>query len=162
MSARRSRQYGENGSRLRVMKPLTLTFKITRIVIAIGVSLWMTSGCLLTCSKGEVRPVELTRSINGSHSCCHRPLSKKSRASRPTTKDTALIANLTGSAKECPLAANANAIAAKKSGASGGAAAATAVVPNLASRSERSPVVFSSSSFCNPSPTYLRCCVFLI
>jgi len=144
------------------MNPPFLTFNIPRIVIAIGISLWMTSGCLLTCSKGDVRAAEVSRSVNAGHSCCHRPAAKKSHASRPDNRTDSLLASPMGSAKDCPLAANASAITAKNTGASSDAVAVTAVIPNAESRDEQTRVVFSSSQLGDRAPTYLRCCVFLI
>ena len=137
--------------------------KLTRYVLAIGVSLWISGGCLFGCSTGEVRGAEVSPTTHGSHTCCTRPKPKKVTLGRVSDRQSLFLAGLPNSIKDCPLAANATAITAKQSGASIDASQATIpVLPILARRTDQNHFAIGSSQLPNREGTYLRCCVFLI
>lgn len=152
---------------------LALFSKITRLLLAVSVSLWMAGGCLFGCSNTTAMGAEVASS-NGasnasfqsphSHDCCTRPTAKRKQAATKSPRAySQSLAALPQAMKNCPLAVNATATTAK-SGSDQPAVerAAVALLPGAENPCEQTRVTIDSSYLPNRGPIHLRCCVFRI
>jgi hypothetical protein len=151
--------------------------KAVRLLLAVSVSVWMTGGCLFSCSNsamGAENSVQTavagdschTKQSHGqSHDCCAAKKRKKQIArtsKQPSTLPT-LAPAPRGMVNDCPLVVNSTAVISKKSGHSTDPARGPVVVsPSIEKTGERPNTFVLNSSPPNRGPTYLRCCVFLI
>lgn len=164
---------------------VALFIKVTRVLLAVSVSVWMAGGCLFGCGNMNAMAAGATptsasaagdencRVVQQTHSCCTRPGAQKPKAKAKTslrlTKDTrgafpsgTLTAPPHGM-KDCPLLANNSAAISKTSSSQPdpGRTPVT-VLPSIESLNEQARVTIGSLYVPNRGPTHLRCCVFLI
>ena len=164
---------------------MALFAKISRLLLAVSVSVWMAGGCLFGCSNTNVMAAERTqssagaasdedcRAVSQAHSCCTRPVAQKQKPnvkkSLRFSKDvvaTHSSGTLTAPAhgmKDCPLLANNTAATSKNSGGQlDPGRTPVAVLPSVENLRRQSPVTIVASHVPNRGPTHLHCCVFLI
>jgi hypothetical protein len=167
---------------------VALFIKITRLLLALSVSVWMAGGCLFGCSNMNAMAAEVTPSSANAagdedcraaqaHSCCTRPGAPKQKNAQKAKAKTTL--RLTKEAlavfpsgtltapphgmQDCPLLANNTAAISKSSGSQPDPGRTpVAVLPSIESLNEQPSVTIASSYVPNRGPTHLRCCVFLI
>jgi len=167
---------------------LALFIKLTRLLLAVSVSVWMAGGCLFGCGNMNAMAAEAAPSSASAagdencraaqaHSCCTRPgaaKQKNAQKAKPKTDQRLtkeplaafpsgmLNAPLHGM-KDCPLLANNTAATSKSSGSQPDPGRApAAALPSAESLNEQPRVTIGSSYVPNRGPTHLRCCVFLI
>ena len=163
---------------------VALFIKLTRLLLAVSVSVWMAGGCLFGCGNMNAMAAEATpssASVAGdenchaaqAHSCCTRPGAQKQKAKaktslRLTKVPRAILPGGTLTAPphgmaDCPLLANNTAATSKSSGSQPDPGRTpVAVLPSIESLNEQPRVTIASSYVPNRGPTHLRCCVFLI
>ena len=157
-----------------------VSLKVVRLLLAVSVSVWLAGGCLLGCgSEMAAQGDESSQAdVEGEschtaqkHHCCSKPKpAKQSTHAKHSTFDLKLIESTLALAslprdmmRDCPLAMNATAIAAKDKTNSPEAARATnAELPVGAGLGELPQKHVIVPLVPNRGPTYLRCCVFLI
>ena len=150
--------------------------KAVRLLLAVSVSVWMTGGCLFSCSNAMAAENSMQTATGGdschakqshgqSHDCCAAKKPKKQIARTPKQPSTlpTLAPTPRGMVNDCPLVVNSTAVISKKSGHSTDPARAPVVLsPFVDNTNERSNTFVVNSFPPNRGPTYLRCCVFLI
>ena len=166
---------------------LTLAVKVSRLLLALCVSVWMAGGCLFGCSGSEVLAAEVSRDANEAsaavsdescnvsrqHDCCTRPGAQKPKtvkaqkqiARRPAGQpiDSSALAGIPHGMKDCPLMTAATAVTVKSSGnLPDPGRVHVAVLASIKSTSEQTQFTPDRSYLPNRGPTHLRCCVFLI
>ena len=164
-----------------------LAIKVSRLLLALCVSVWMAGGCLFGCSGSEVLAAEISSDANESsaavsdescnvsrqHDCCTRPNAQKPKtvkaqkqiARRPAAQpiDSSALAGIPHGMKDCPLMTAATAVTIKSSGnLPDPGPVHVAVLPSIKSTSEQTQFTRDRSYLPNRGPTHLRCCVFLI
>ncbi|MCA1576592.1 MAG: hypothetical protein LC794_04410 [Acidobacteria bacterium] len=169
-----------------------LFIKITRLLLAVSVSVWLAGGCLFGCGNMSATAAEAAPSSASAagdencraaqaHSCCTRPgAAKQNNAQKNAQKAKAktnlrltkeqLAAFPSGTLtapphgmKDCPLLANNTAATSKSSGSQPDPGRTpVAALPSVESLKEQTRVTIASSYVPNRGPTHLRCCVFLI
>lgn len=102
-----------------------------------------------------------------SHDCCARkkalPKKQNASTSKPPKGSQTLKGFPRGMMKDCPLAANATAVASKFNGHEPGPGRdPVSVTPVVDNKFEQSNALFAVGHIPNRGPTHLRCCVFLI
>jgi hypothetical protein len=157
-----------------------LSIKVARLVLALSVSFWMAgAGCMLGCGN-SVSAAEWVRAESAdapqvviaadacasahSHHCCPKQLARKTTAKTLSNPEVLLAAVPSPMGMEgCPLAVNATAAFSKPSSAQANPDATLVdVSPRLQGAGRRSNISSTSPLIPNRTPTYLRCCVFLI
>lgn len=163
--------------------------KLTRLLLAVSVSVWMAGGCLFGCGNLNAMAAEATLSsasaagdencrVAQAHSCCTRPgAPRQMKAQQAKAKTTPQLTKVPLAAfpngtltapphgmKDCPLLANNTAATSKSSSSSQPDPGRTpvAALPSVESVNEQTRVTIASSHVPNRGPTHLRCCVFLI
>ena len=172
---------GPQGSRLSSMN-LALFIKLTRLLLAVSVSVWMAGGCMFGCGNMNAMAAEATpssasaagdedcRVAQSAHSCCTRPGAQKQKAKTKSSlrlPTRAALPNETLTApphgmKDCPLLANNSAAISKSSSQPDPGRTPVPVLPALESLNDQPVLTIASSHVPNRGPTHLRCCVFLI
>ena len=151
-----------------------VSLKVVRMLLAVSVSVWLAGGCLLGCGSAMAAPGNATSetAVEGEschsaqkHHCCSKP--KPAKQSTIDPKFTESILALTSlprdMMKDCPLAMNATAIAAKaNTNSPESTQGTTAELPVGAGNGELPQKHVIAPLVPNRGPTYLRCCVFLI
>ena len=155
-----------------------VSLKVVRLLLAVSVSVWLAGGCLLGCGSAmAAQDHESSQAaVEGEschtaqkHHCCSKPAPAK-QSTHAKTFDLKLIESTLALAslprdlmKDCPLAMNATAIAAKANTGSPEATQATnAELPVRIGNGELPQKHVIVPLAPNRGPTYLRCCVFLI
>ena len=155
-----------------------VSLKVGRLLLAVSVSVWLAGGCLLGCGSAMAAPGDESSqaAVEGDschtaqkHHCCSKPKPAK-QITPAKTFDLKLIESTLALAslprdlmKDCPLAMNATAIAAKANTSSPESTQATnAELPVGAANRELPQKHVIVPLVPNRGPTYLRCCVFLI
>ena len=167
---------------------LTLVIKLSRLLLALCVSVWMAGGCLFGCSGSEVLAAEVSSEANESsaavsdescnvsrqHDCCTRPMTQKRKAvktpiarrqPRPINQPVynSSLAGIPHGMKDCPLMTNGTAVTVKSSGnLPDPGNVSVAVLPAIKHTREQTQFTPDRSYLPNRGPTHLRCCVFLI
>ncbi len=171
---------------------LALFIKLTRLLLAVSVSVWMAGGCLFACGNMNAMAAEAAPSsasaagdencrVAQAHSCCTRPDAAKQKnaqknAQKAKAKTKLRLTQVLPAAlpsgtltapphgmKDCPLLANNTAATSKSSGSQPDPGRApVAALPSGESLNEQPRVTIVSSHVPNRGPTHLRCCVFLI
>lgn len=148
--------------------------KTLRLVLALTVSFWMAGGgCMLGCSN-SVSAAEGARAENAdapqvviagdacasahSHDCCAK---QRARNTAKRSSNLAAVSSTMGM-EGCPLAVNATAAISKPSAQASPDTTLVHSLPRIQSAGRRSNIRSISPIVSNHSPTYLRCCVFLI
>jgi hypothetical protein len=160
-----------------------VSLKVVRLLLVVSVSVWLAGGCLLGCGSAMAAQGHGDESSQAAvegeschtaqkHHCCSKP--KPAKQSAPAkhstiafslTQSTLALASLPRDMmRDCPLAMNATAIAAKASTNSAESTQGTsAALPAGVCNSELSQKHHVIAPLVpNRGPTYLRCCVFLI
>jgi hypothetical protein len=182
-----SRQWGGWGSRLRLMNS-ALFIKLTRLLLAVSISVWMAGGCLFGCGNMNAMAAEATPSSASAagdencraaqaHSCCTRPGAPrqlKAQKAKPKTTlrrtkeplaafPSGTLNALPHGMKDCPLLENNTAATSKSSGSQPDPGRTpVAALSSVESVNQQPRVTIASSYVPNRGPTHLRCCVFLI
>jgi hypothetical protein len=166
---------------------VALFIKLTRLLLALSVSVWMAGGCLFGCgnmnaSAAEAAPSSASAAadencrVAQAHSCCTRPGAANPKTAQKKAKTTlrqtkAPLAALPPGTltapphgmKDCPLLANNSAAISKNSSSQPDPGRTpVAVLPSVESLNALPRVTIASSHVPNRGPTHLRCCVFLI
>lgn len=139
-----------------------VSMKAVRLLLSVGVSIWMAGGCLFGCtgtamgaeSEQEVQTAVASESCHARHSATQstQPAGVPSFAPAPR-----------GMMKECPLVMNATAVASKNTGhVPEPGRVPVSALPIVESRIEQSNIFHVVAYLPNRGPTHLRCCVFLI
>ena len=152
--------------------------RAARLVLAVSITVWMTGGCLFSCSNGVMAAESSgqTASMSGdscharqspgqSHDCCAAKSAKKriARSSKQPSTLPTLAPAPRGMMNDCPLVVNSTAVISKKSGHSTDPARTSVVVSPFIENTNERPNTFVANSYPpNRGSTYLRCCVFLI
>jgi hypothetical protein len=98
-----------------------------------------------------------------SHDCCAKQRARKTTAKRSSKPEVLLAAVPSTMGMEgCPLAVNATAAISKPSAQASPDTTLVHSLPRIQSAGRRSNIRSISPIVSNDSPTYLRCCVFLI
>jgi hypothetical protein len=166
---------------------IALFIKLTRLLLAVSVSVWMAGGCLFGCGNmnamaAEAAPSSASAAVDENcrvaqaHSCCTRPGAPRQMKAQKAKAKTTLRLTIPLAAfpsgtltapphgmKDCPLLAN-NTAATSKSSSNQPDPGRTpvAALPSVESLNEQPRVTIASSYVPNRGPTHLRCCVFLI
>lgn len=134
------------------------TAKFVRLLMSVGLSVWIAGGCLFSCT-GTVNGAQQEQTVVAAPSC-HAKHFKKSE--QPTGVPAFAPAPLQ-TMKDCPLVVNATAATSKNSGhlpdPGRGPVSAVPLIEKTIVQSNSSLVV---AYLPNRGPTHLRCCVFLI
>jgi hypothetical protein len=159
-----------------------VSLKVVRLLLAVSVSVWLAGGCLLGCGSAMAASgngdASSQAAVEGEschtaqkHHCCSKPKpAKQSTHAKHSTFDLKLIESMPALAslprdmmRDCPLAMNATAMAAKANTSSPESTQATnAEIPAGAGLGEVPQKHVIVPLVPNRGPTYLRCCVFLI
>ena len=131
--------------------------KAIRLLLTVGVSVWMAGGCLFGCAN-------TTMCAEVSHEN-HNPVAavpschvKQSLASMPS-----IVPGPRGMMNECPLVVNATAAISKNSThVPDSTRGAIAALPSFEKQIEYTDNTLVAPFLPNRGPTHLRCCVFLI
>lgn len=157
-----------------------VSLKVVRLLLAVSVSLWLAGGCLLGCGSAMAAQGNGDESSQAAvegeschtaqkHHCCSKPKPAKQSAHAKTfdlklIESTLALASLPRDLmKDCPLAMNATAAAAKANTNSPEAAQTNNAELPVGIRNGELPQKHVIVPLVpNRGPTYLRCCVFLI
>ena len=136
------------------------SMKAARLLLAVGVSIWIAGGCLFGCTGTVASAQHEEQTVVASQSC--HAAHQKNNSKQP--KDVLTFAPAPrGTMKDCPLVANATAATSKNSGhlpdPGRGPVSALPLIEKTTVPSTPSLIV---PFLPNRGPTYLRCCVFLI
>jgi len=143
------------------------SMKAVRLLLSIGVSIWIAGGCLVGCTGSVIGAEPEAPTAVASHSC-HGAAHEKNvtTSSKPISSKPGVASfspDLRGSMKDCPLAVSATAATSKKSGhLPDPGRGPVSTLPLIAKRSEPANIPQVVSFLPNRGPTHLRCCVFLI
>jgi hypothetical protein len=134
------------------------SMKPTRLLLSVGISLWIAGGCLFGCTGTVAGAEEKPQTTVASHNC-H---AKHQQSSSKQTTGLPSFAPGPREMKDCPLA-----VGATVTSKNNGHVPAPGRAPVSSSPLIEKTIIQSTTSFVpaylpNRGPTHLRCCVFLI
>jgi hypothetical protein len=139
------------------------SMKAVRLLLSVGVSIWIAGGCLFGCTGTVVGAEHEPQAVVASHSC-HSAQQKNSAANSKQPKGVPSFAPAPREMmKDCPLAVSATAATSKKSGHVPNPGRGPVVtLPLIEKTIVQSNTSLVTAYLPNRGPTHLRCCVFLI
>ena len=147
-------------SRLHATMRSVFSMKAARLLLSVGVSIWIAGGCLFGCTGTVAGAEHQEQTLVASHSChaAHEKNDSKQSQGVPSFAPAPR-----GMTKDCPLAVSATAATSKNSShvpdpGRGPVSALPLIVKTTVPLNTSLVVAYLP----NRGPTHLRCCVFLI
>jgi hypothetical protein len=137
------------------------SMKAARLLLSVGVSIWIAGGCLFGCTGSVVGAEEEPQTVVAASHSCHAAHQKNN--SKQFTGVPSFAPSPREMMKDCPLAVGATAATSKNNGhvpAPGRGPVSAA--PLIEKTNVPSHTYIVSAYLPNRGPTHLRCCVFLI
>ena len=148
-------------SRLQATMLSVFSTKAVRLLLSVGVSLWIAGGCLFGCTGTAVGAEEEPQTVVSNHHSCH--IAQQKNNQQQSTGEPWFAPAPRGMMTDCPLAVSATAATSKNSGhVSDPGRGPVSALPLIVKTIVPSNTPTVPAYLPNRGPTHLRCCVFLI